>query len=144
MENGETKLQIMARNKHIILRHKSKWNEQQRARAKILFRMFPCLEQAYNIYLELIDIFNKKSIPSAARLNLARWYNKVEQFNDEGFSKVTETFENHNETIINYFEDRLTNASEESFNAKIKALRSQFRGVGDIKFFMFRLATLYS
>ena len=106
--------------------------------------MFPCLEQAYNIYLELIDIFNKKSIPSAARLNLARWYNKVEQFNDEGFSKVTETFENHNETIINDFEDRLTNASAESFNAKIKALRSQFRGVGDIKFFMFRLATLYS
>lgn len=144
MENGETKPQIMARSKHIILRHKSKWNEQQRARAKILFRMFPCLEQAYNIYLELIDIFNKKSIPSAARLNLARWYNKVEQFNDEGFSKVTETFENHNETIINYFEDRLTNASAESFNAKIKALRSQFRGVGDIKFFMFRLATLYS
>ena len=29
-------------------------------------------------------------------------------------------------------------------NAKIKAFRSQFRGVGDIKFFMFRLATLYS
>lgn len=132
MENGEIKPQIMARSKHLILRHKSKWNEQQRARAKILFRMFPCLEQAYDIYLELIDIFNKKSIPSAARLNLARWYNKVNQFNDEGFSKVTETFENHNETIINYFEDRLTNASAESFNAKIKALRSQFRGVGDI------------
>ena len=42
------------------------------------------------------------------------------------------------------FEDRLTNASAESFNAKIKAFRTQFRGVGDIKFFMFRLATLYS
>ncbi|MBD5202466.1 MAG: transposase, partial [Bacteroidales bacterium] len=26
----------------------------------------------------------------------------------------------------------------------IKAFRTQFRGVGDIKFFMFRLATLYS
>ncbi|OUO36296.1 transposase [Muribaculum sp. An289] len=48
-----------------------------------------------------------------------------------------ETFENHNETIINYFVDRLTNASAESFNAKIKALRSQFRGGGDIRFFMF-------
>ncbi|MBR5575987.1 MAG: transposase, partial [Bacteroidaceae bacterium] len=28
--------------------------------------------------------------------------------------------------------------------AKIKAFRTQFRGVGDIKFFMYRLATLYS
>ncbi|NBH93970.1 transposase, partial [Muribaculaceae bacterium Z1] len=30
------------------------------------------------------------------------------------------------------------------FNAKIKAFRTQSRGVGDIKFFMFRLSTLYS
>ena len=144
MENGETRPQIMARSRHIILTHKSKWNTQQQERAGILFRMFPRLEQAYNIYLELVDIFNKKSVPSEARLNLARWYNKVEDFGDEGFNKVIETFENHSHTIINYFVDRLTNASAESFNAKIKAFRSQFRGVGDIKFFMYRLATLYS
>ena len=144
MENGETRPQIMARSRHIILTHKSKWNAQQQERAGILFRMFPRLEQAYNIYLELVDIFNKKSVPSEARLSLARWYNKVEDFGDEGFNKVIETFENHSHTIINYFVDRLTNASAESFNAKIKAFRSQFRGVGDIKFFMYRLATLYS
>lgn len=144
MENGETRPQIMARSRHIILMHKTKWNAQQQTRAAILFRMFPRLEEAYNIYLELVDIFNRKSKPAEARLNLARWYNKVEAFGDDGFSKVIETFENHNATIVNYFQDRLTNASAESFNAKIKAFRTQFRGVGDIKFFMYRLATLYS
>lgn len=144
MENGETKPQVMARSRHIILMHSSKWNDQQRTRAAILFRMFPDLEKAYGLYLRLVDIFNKKSKPAAARLNLARWYNEVEAFGYDGFSKVIETFENHNDTIINYFEDRLTNASAESFNAKIKAFRTQFRGVGDIKFFMYRLATLYS
>ena len=144
MENGETKPQIMASSRHIILMHKSKWNIQQQARADILFGMFPKLKKAYDIYLELVDIFNRKSKPAEARLNLARWYNKVEAFGDEGFNKVIETFENHNATIINYFEDRLTNASAESFNAKIKAFRTQFRGVGDIRFFMYRLATLYS
>ena len=144
MENGETMPQVMARSRHIILMHKSKWNEQQQARAAILFREFPRLEEAYSIYLELVDIFNRKSKPGEARLNLARWYNKVEAFSDEGFSKILETFENHNATIVNYFEDRLTNASAESFNAKIKAFRTQFRGVGDIRFFMYRLATLYS
>ena len=144
MENGETKPQIMARSRHIILMHKTKWNTQQQERAAILFCMFPKLEEAYNIYLELVDIFNKKSKPAEARLNLARWYNKVEAFGSDGFSKVVETFENHNATIVNYFQDRLTNASAESFNAKIKAFRTQFRGVGDIKFFMYRLATLYS
>lgn len=144
MENGETRPQVMARSRHLLLTHKSKWNTQQQRRADILFRMFPVLERAYNLYLELVEIFNKKSIPDVARLNLAKWYNRVEAFGYDGFGKVIETFENHNDTIINYFEDRLTNASAESFNAKIKAFRTQFRGVGDIGFFMYRLATLYS
>jgi transposase len=144
MANGETKPQVMARSRHILLMHKSKWNDQQKARAAVLFQMFPDLEKAYNLYLSLVDIFNRKSRPAAARLNLARWYNDVEAFGYDGFSKVIETFENHNDTIVNYFEDRLTNASAESFNAKIKAFRTQFRGVGDIRFFMYRLATLYS
>lgn len=144
MANGETRPQIMARSRHIILMHRSKWNTRQQARAEILFRMFPKLEKAYNLYLDLVDIFNRKTASGVARLNLAKWYNDVEDFGYEGFNKVIETFENHNETIINYFEERLTNASAESFNAKIKAFRTQFRGVGDVRFFMYRLATLYS
>ena len=144
MDNGETLPQIMARSRHIVLKHESNWNEQQRQRAKILFAKFPDLETAYNLFLKLVEIFNKKSTPAVARLNLAKWYNDVEAFGDNQFNKVLETFENHNTTIINYFEQRLTNASAESFNAKIKAFRTQFRGVGDIKFFMFRLAILYS
>lgn len=144
MENGETMPQIMARSRHIVLKHKSKWNEQQKERAKILFEKFPDLEKAYGLFLKLVGIFNEKTKPSVARLNLARWYNDVEAFGNNEFNKVLETFENHNTTIINYFERRLTNASAESFNAKIKAFRTQFRGVGDIKFFMFRLSALYS
>lgn len=144
MSNGETLPQVMARSRHIILKHKSKWNSQQAERAKILFEKFPDLEKAYGLFLRLVEIFNEKCVPSVARLNLARWHNEVEAFGNNEFNKVLETFENHNTTIINYFEQRLTNASAESFNAKIKAFRAQFRGVGDIKFFMFRLAKLYS
>ncbi len=139
MENGETMPQVMARSRHIILKHKSKWNEQQKIRARILFGKFPDLEKAYGLFLKLVDIFNEKT-----SAGVARWYNEVEAFGNNEFNKVLETFENHNTTIINYFERRLTKASAESFNAKIKAFRSQFRGVGDIKFFMFKLATLYS
>lgn len=94
--------------------------------------------------MRLTEMFNKKSTPAQARLNLARWYNEVETFGENEFARVLETFENHNGTIINYFEERLTNALAESFNAKVKAFRAQFRGVGDIRFFMFRLATQYA
>ncbi len=144
MENGETMPQIMACSQHIILKHKSKWNGQQKIRAGILFRIFPDLEKAYGLFLKLVNIFNEKTSAGVARLNLARWYNEVEAFGNNEFNKVLETFENHNTTIINYFERRLTNVSAESFNAKIKAFRTQFRVVGDIRIFMFRLPTLYS
>ena len=144
MENGETLPQIVSRSKHIILKHWSKWNEQQKTRAAILFDKFPKLLEGYSLSMKLTDIFNKKSSPDEARLNLARWYNEVEKFDYMEFNKVLDTFSNHSTTIINYFEERLTNASAESFNAKIKAFRSQLRGVADLKFFMFRLARLYA
>ncbi|MGL5788131.1 MAG: transposase, partial [Bacteroidales bacterium] len=40
--------------------------------------------------------------------------------------------------------NRSTNACAESFNAKIKAFRADFRGVRDIKFFLFRLCKIYA
>ncbi|MDY3267468.1 MAG: transposase, partial [Phocaeicola sp.] len=100
--------------------------------------------EGYSLCMKLTEIFNKKSSPDEARANLAKWYDEVEKFDCMEFNKVLDTFSNHNTTIINYFEERLTNASAESFNAKIKAFRSWLRGVSDVKFFMFRLAKLYA
>ncbi len=92
--------------------------------------------------LDLTDIFNQKVDKDTARLNLARWYNKVDEMDGGQFRTVTETFRNHYDTILNYFINRSTNAGAESFNAKVKAFRSQFRGVTDIPFFLFRLSKL--
>lgn len=145
MENGETLPQILAKSRHVILKNKSKWNKQQTERAKVLFEQFPLLEKAYNLNMKLTEIFNRKfKIIGEARLALAKWYNEVSEFDCKVFDKVLDTFQNHNNTILNYFLGRLTNASAESFNAKIKAFRTQLRGVTDVCFFMFRLATLYS
>ncbi|WP_269224551.1 MULTISPECIES: transposase [Flavobacterium] len=46
--------------------------------------------------------------------------------------------------MLNYFDNRSTYASAESFNAKIKAFRSQFRGVRNIEYFLFRLTNIYA
>jgi len=45
---------------------------------------------------------------------------------------------------LNYFINRSTNASPESFNAKIKVFRAQFRGVKYIGFFMYRLTNIFA
>lgn len=64
----------------------------------------------------------------------------VERLNLRSFRSVIEIMQNNYGSICNYFANRSTNASAESFNAKIKAFRAQFRGVRDIPFFIFRLA----
>ncbi|MBE9468100.1 MAG: transposase, partial [Bacteroidetes bacterium] len=45
---------------------------------------------------------------------------------------------------LNFFNNRSTNASAESFNAKIKEFRASFKGVRDINFFLFRLTKIYA
>jgi len=46
--------------------------------------------------------------------------------------------------ILNFFDNRSTNASDESFNAKIKNFRAQLRGISDVKYFPFRLQKIYA
>ena len=53
------------------------------------------------------------------------------------------TFYEHYEEILNFYNNRSTNAIAESFNAKIKLLRANLRGVVDKKFFLFPIANLY-
>ena len=59
---------------------------------RYFLKNFPIWKRAYTLYLDLVDIFNKKSIPGEARLNLARWYNDVEKFDNREFNKVLGTF----------------------------------------------------
>ena len=46
--------------------------------------------------------------------------------------------------ILDFFDNRSTNASAESFNAKIKNFRAQLRGISDVKYFLFRLQKIYA
>jgi transposase len=126
------------------MKHASKWTNEQQTRAEILFEQYPQIEEAYHISLELTDIYNQRINKNIAITKLAHWYNKVEKLNLKFFKSVIETMKNNYLTIVNYFDRRATNASAESFNAKIKAFRAQFRGVRDIPFFIFRLAKLFA
>lgn len=140
--NGDTRKQLLARAKFILTKHESKWSISQRFRANIIFEFYPELKQAYDLAMSLTSIYNKKSCKNSARLNMAKWFDKVSKLPGNYFQTVIETFENHHETILNFFVNRQTNAGAESFNAKVKAFRSQFRGVTDIPFFLFRLSKL--
>lgn len=140
--NGDTRKQLLARAKFILTKHSSKWTKSQQWRADIIFEFYPELKAAYQKAMELTDIFNCRCTKNVARLKLARWYNDVEKLAGNQFITVLNTFHNYHDTILNFFENRSTNAFAESFNAKVKAFRAQFHGVTDIPFFLFRLSKL--
>lgn len=144
LRNNDTPRQLMARSRHLLFRHKSKWTRSQQQRTEILFERYPDIEAAYQRYMELIDIYNKNTVKEIAAGKLAHWYNRVEEMGIPHFKTVIETMQNNYLSVLNYFEKRSTNAAAESFNAKIKAFRAQFRGIRDMQFFMFRIAKIYA
>jgi len=91
----------------------------------------------------LRSIYEHNYTPEDAKRDLNRWYKKIEEKNIDSFISVSETIRLHEATILNYFNNRSTNASAESFNAKLKGFRTIVRGVRDIKFHLFRIAKLY-
>ena len=143
-ENGDTRRQLLARSRHIVMKHFSKWTDSQKRRAEILFREYPAIEEAYSISMKLTQIFNTQCEKNVALTKLSQWYDEVERLNCKFFNSVILTMQNNYGTIANYFENRSTNASAESFNAKVKAFRNQFRGVSDIPFFIYRLKTIFA
>lgn len=116
----------------------------QNIRAQVLFKEYPDLKKAYWLSQELRQVFRDYTKKNVAILKLAHWYEKVEQSEFKSFATIMNTVKINYDGILNYFENRSTNASAESFNAKIKAFRSQFRGVRNVAFFLFRLTKIYA
>lgn len=144
LENGDTLKQLLARSRYLLFKAKSKWTVSQQYRAELLFERYPALEQAYNLAMQLGKIYHQTKEKGVAFTKLAGWYNLVEKAGFKSFNTVCKSIQAHYLTILNYFDNRSTNASAESFNAKVKAFRASFRGVRSISFFLFRLSNIYA
>lgn len=149
LANGDTLKQLLARSRYLLFKKQlggipQDWSVSQVHRAEILFKLYPNLEQAYQLSRKLSDIFTHSKERIVAFKKLAMWYNDVEKAGFKAFNTIAKTIENNYEKILNFFDNRSTNASAESFNAKIKAFRNQFRGVRNVNFFLFRLSKIYA
>jgi transposase len=141
-ENGDTKKQLLARSRYLLFKSESKWTDSQKARAVILFKEFPEIKKAYESSMMFRLFYEHSQTLKKAKENLDRWYMKVKEKNIDSFLTVAESIRLHETNILNYFINRSTNASAESFNAKLKGFRGLVRGVRDKKFFLFRVTKL--
>ena len=144
LSNGETLKQILARGRYLLYKQEDNWTGEQTERATLLFERYPELRKAYDLSQKLSWIFRKTEDKLYGFARLAKWSEQVEQSGFKSFNTVARTINLHHKNILNYFDNKSTNASAESFNAKIKAFRAQYRGVGNISFFLFRLTKLFA
>jgi transposase len=144
LPNGDSIKQLLARSRYLLYKSREKWTDNQKERARLVFELYPDIKRAYVLSQQLRAIYNNNKDKNIAMLKLAHWYRKVEESGFKNFNIVLNTITVNYQSILNYFDNRSTNASAESFNAKIKAFRSQFRGVRKIDFFLFRLFNIFA
>lgn len=144
LPNGDSVKQLLARSRYVLYKSRDKWTQRQNERAQLLFGLFPDIKKAYSLTQQLRGIYNNHNNKHIAMTKLAHWYRNVEDSGFKNFNILLNTITVNYQSILNYFDNRSTNASAESFNAKVKAFRSQFRGVRKVDFFLFRLSNLFA
>lgn len=141
--NGDTLRELLARSRYLLYKLEDDCTLSQRKRAAILFEKYPQLQIAYKLTLEFRAIYKLNS-KEDARMAFHTWKQKVIESEIKEFNTVVNSLEYHLDNILNFFDNRTTNANAESFNSKIKNFRANLRGVTDVKFFLFRLQKLFA
>lgn len=143
LSNDETPRQLLARSRYILAKKKINWTENQKERAAILFEKYPEIEKAYHQTLAFRSIYEEHK-KSDAEKRFKDWIGQIDESETTTFKTVANTVNNNLENILNFFNNRNTNANAESFNSKIKLFRANQRGVTDTTFFLFRLYKLFA
>ncbi len=79
-----------------------------------------------------------------AKERFKKWIEETFEEKLETFYTTANTVKANFDNILNFFNNRNTNANAESFNAKIKLFRANLRVVTDTAFFLFRLNKLFA
>lgn len=143
LSNGDTLKELLVRSKYLLYKFPEDWTTSQIKRSVILFDKYPALKTAYDLTLSFRSIYKGKSKIQATE-QLKDWQKKVNESKINEFNTVVNSLDYHLDNILNFFDNRNTNANAESFNSKIKGFRANLRGVTDVKFFLFRLEKLFA
>jgi len=76
-ENGDTKKQLLARSRYLLFKPKSKWNDRQLERSKILFKEFPQIKSVFNLSMMFRSCYENSKTMQEAKNSLDKWYQKV-------------------------------------------------------------------
>lgn len=143
LRNGDTRVELLTRSRNLLSQSGDKWGEHKKERAELLFELYPQLKEAYSLVCKVRNIFKKKINAEQACKELHEWYKEVSQCTIREIKAARECIKSREKEVLNYFNNRATNAAAEALNAKIKGFRAQLHGVADIPFFLYRVCTIF-
>ena len=147
MSNDETRLEMLHRSRYVLYKLSRTWTPSQQRRAKLLFRAYPELRQAYLLVEQLRVWYDRNNLGKASwkiAKELDRWYQKVDEAAIPELTALMKLIESHEEEITNYFRTGKTNAQAEALNNNLQRFVASNYGVRDRDFFLFRVAIYFS
>ena len=143
LANGETKVELITKSKHLLSMSRDKWSDSQKKRAVLLFELCPKIKEAYELVDSLRVVFRSKLTREEASKKLHEWYQKVANCTLREVKAARDLIKSREQQVLNYFINRATNATAESLNSKLKRFRAQLHGVSDYTFFLFRVSRIF-
>ena len=122
--NGDTRKQLLARSRYLLYKASSNWTQNQTERSKILFAEYPHIKVDFDLVPGPRNIFKTATTTQTAYTKLAHWHKDVEASGFKSFQTVANRIIVNYRSILNYFINKSTNASAESFNANLPAGRN--------------------
>jgi len=140
-----SELELLRRVKHAVTQSSNKWNEEMKETANRVFEKHDDLRIAYQIsqdFKHWYDYQNHLKSTAEITKNLYLWYEQARQL--KAFESVIKMIRKHEDEIINFFRNGMTNAKAERLNGKIQRFISSNYGIKDKDFFLYRTANYFS
>jgi len=142
-----TKKQLLTKSRYLLFKSKDKWNEDEKIIAGHLFRVYPKIQLAYQ-YVERLrhwyNIANKVKPKWWLEKHLEQWVEDIEQDFPKSSKFICKMLMKHQQHIINFFSDGLTNSKAENLNGKIQRFVANNYGLRNRDFFYYRLQVYFA
>jgi len=140
-------IELIRRCKYLLSKSQDKWKNYQSEMMTSLFERYSELKTAYQLSEYFKHWYNKSNCINpriVIEQQLFTWYHKIEKSGLEEFKSVLKMVEKHEENILNYFENAITNAKAENMNSKIQRFVINNYGLRDKDFALYRIAKYFS
>ena len=148
--NEDTLKQLLHRSRGLLFKRKTEWTDDQKERAKILFKKFPEIEEAYKYCLRIRKWYE----PIRPRYSDRKYKIKEADLmliTKEGMESEVEEIRNianflrsNSTPILRYFYRRESNAKAEALNQNLQRFISINYGARNTDFFLYRVALHFS